>query len=305
MNYKRNFIRVLALMFVLLLVSGCNLLGKDEELPTEEPTQATDEGEDTTVTTQKNDETTKKPDNTTKPNPDGGNDTPTPPASGTIKVACVGDSLTYGYGLTHADSYPTVLQGLLGSDYVVQNFGSQGRTMTLGLTDTNMPDRSYYDTDIYRESLAFDADIVVLCLGTNDAWRVNMTTDAGKTGYIAGLTALVNSYRDAGADEIYVCLPPDCLKDSSYANMGDTIETHMIPLLREQASVLNYQLIDLFTPTKDQNSYFLSDQVHFLPSGYAAMANAVYGVLSRTSSGIAVDGNCRVKDVYSFEEYLN
>ena len=299
MNYKKILIRVLSLMLVLLLTAGCNLMGKDPENTTEEQptaTDTTDKSEDTTVTTEKTDDTTQKP------NQDDGNDPPTPPATGKIKIACVGDSLTYGYGLTHADSYPTMLQNLLGTEnYTVQNFGSQGRTMTLGLTDTNMPDRSYYDTDIYRESLAFGADIVVLSLGTNDAWRVNMTTEAGKAGYVAGLTALVNSYRQAGVDEIYVCLPPDCEKN----NIGDIVETHIIPVIQAQASVLNYQIIDFFTPTKDRNDYLLSDQLHFKPEGYAAMANAVYSVLTQTSTGMAIDGNCTVKDVYHFDEYFD
>ena len=39
------------------------------------------------------------------------------------KVACVGDSLTRGYLLEDAQSYPAQLQQLLGAQYEVRNFG--------------------------------------------------------------------------------------------------------------------------------------------------------------------------------------
>lgn len=196
---------------------------------------------------------------------------PEEPTPKVTKIACVGDSLTYGYGLTHADSYPSVLQNLLGTEkYLVQNFGAQGRTMTLGLTDKTFADRSYYDTEIYQDSLAFQPDIVILCLGTNDSWKVDMTTESGKQGYVQGLTTLVNSYHQAGAKQIYVCLPPHCINN----NIGKIIEDSILSLVRENASELNYDIIDYFTPTKGHSEYLLSDQLHFKPIGYSVMANA-------------------------------
>ena len=39
------------------------------------------------------------------------------------KVACIGDSLTRGYLLEDAQSYPAQLQQLLGAQYEVRNFG--------------------------------------------------------------------------------------------------------------------------------------------------------------------------------------
>lgn len=51
-----------------------------------------------------------------------------------IKVACVGESLTYGAGHTES-AYPLVLQSLLGEEYEVKNFGAGGRTATEGVSD--------------------------------------------------------------------------------------------------------------------------------------------------------------------------
>ena len=52
-------------------------------------------------------------------------------ATETIKVACVGNSITYGTGITNrdADSYPAQLQKLLGKKYSVGNFGKPGATL--------------------------------------------------------------------------------------------------------------------------------------------------------------------------------
>lgn len=47
---------------------------------------------------------------------------------GQVKVACVGDSITFGsYHLTKRN-YPMVLSRLLGDGYCVNNYGYSGRT---------------------------------------------------------------------------------------------------------------------------------------------------------------------------------
>ena len=48
-----------------------------------------------------------------------------------VKVACVGDSITYGAGIKDRkkNSYPAQLQSLLGEGYQVRNFGNSGSTL--------------------------------------------------------------------------------------------------------------------------------------------------------------------------------
>ena len=55
-----------------------------------------------------------------------------------IRVACVGNSITYGSGIKNRDkdSYPAQLQALLGDEYEVVNFGRGGRT---GLSNGDRP----------------------------------------------------------------------------------------------------------------------------------------------------------------------
>ena len=82
-----------------------------------------------------------------------------------IKVACVGNSITFGAGIKNRDqdSYPAQLQKLLGDEYEVRNFGVSGTTALYnGITP-------YVQTSQYRESLEFNPDIVFIKFGTNDA----------------------------------------------------------------------------------------------------------------------------------------
>lgn len=60
----------------------------------------------------------------------------------TIRVACVGNSITVGHGLkdSNLDSYPSQLGMLLGDDYDVRNFGVSGYTML------KKGDRPYWNT---------------------------------------------------------------------------------------------------------------------------------------------------------------
>ena len=84
--------------------------------------------------------------------------------SGKRKVACVGDSITYGCFVAGQpwNSYPRQLGRLLGKDYCVGNFGYTNRTAI------NTADFPYTAEKLYERSLAFSPDIVLIMLGTND-----------------------------------------------------------------------------------------------------------------------------------------
>ena len=54
-----------------------------------------------------------------------------PAQPGPVRVACVGDSITYGAGVAgrETNSYSTVLGRMLGSKFEVRNFGRSGATL--------------------------------------------------------------------------------------------------------------------------------------------------------------------------------
>ena len=91
------------------------------------------------------------------------------PKEGQIKVACVGDSITYGHSVSgwSKNQYPAVLQELLGDSYHVANFGVSGACVN------KKGNKPYISRTVYEESIKYDADILVLMLGSNDSKTKN------------------------------------------------------------------------------------------------------------------------------------
>jgi len=200
-------------------------------------------------------------------------------ASGTseakiIKIACVGDSLTWGQALNNTRSdapYPKVLQELLGEDFQIENFGASGRVLSDGYSDDVMTDRSYSKTKNYQDSLAYGADIVVICLGTNDAWKCDLTTESGRQNLADSLVRMVQSYESAGAKAVFVCLPPF----SENTGIENNLKQYVRPILEEQIEKNNWKSIDLFAQTEGEGEYLLTDGVHMQNKGYALLAELV------------------------------
>ena len=81
-----------------------------------------------------------------------------------FKVACIGDSITYGFGLKdrQKECYPAQLQKLLGDDYEVKGFGRNGACIR---KNGGLP---YMSTIEFFRAIDWDADAYIICLGTND-----------------------------------------------------------------------------------------------------------------------------------------
>lgn len=105
-----------------------------------------------------------------------------------IKVACVGNSITYGAGISNREknSYPAQLQYYLGDDYEVRNFGSNGATAQ---SDGDYP---YVRTGVYGESKNFLPDIVLIKLGTNDTKPQNWKDEKH---FMEEYQTLIDTYR--------------------------------------------------------------------------------------------------------------
>src|SRR6478609_7625288 len=95
-------------------------------------------------------------------------------------VACVGDSITYGYGASNqaTKSYPADLQALFGSSVQVKNFGHNGATM-LSAPYGDLP---YEDLSEYAAATSFVSGAgasavvdVIIMLGSNDSKSFNWT----------------------------------------------------------------------------------------------------------------------------------
>jgi acyl-CoA thioesterase I len=144
------------------------------------------------------------------------------------KIACVGDSTTYGYGLTNraSESYPAVLEGLLGATHTVQNFGVSGCTLLKN------GDKPYWKEGTFSSSDNFDPDVVIVMLGTNDAKPQNWSH---KAEFSSDYLALIDHYRALGA-LVYVAAPPPVYDPGAFDIAPTVVASEVVPLLRQIAT---------------------------------------------------------------------
>lgn len=191
-----------------------------------------------------------------------------------IKVACVGDSITFGstYAVPSLKkNYPTRLQELLGEGYLVRNFGVSGACMLKNASES----KGYDKQAEYAASLAFEPDIVVIMLGTNDAKAVNW--DANKDSFASDAKALIDAYRGLPTDpEIYIATSPTVLGANAYHVQANVVHDEIVPLQREIAQENGCHLIDVHDGTKDATTALLPDNVHGNDDGYDLIANIIY-----------------------------
>ena len=189
----------------------------------------------------------------------------------TLRIACVGDSITYGYGLEprEGNDYPAKLQAMLGKGYEVKNFGLSGRCVQ------RAADKPYVLENAYEESRAFAPQIVILMLGTNDTKRINWN----KETFINDYKALLESYKNAteGVQEVYVVLPPPLYCDESIPTMprGSVMREELVPILKDLAQQYGCKTIDLFTVFQAQPA-LLYDGCHPTIEGAELIAKTVY-----------------------------
>ena len=104
-----------------------------------------------------------------------------PKPASKVKVACVGNSITYGMRLEdrERESYPAQLQALLGDRYEVGNFGKSGATLL------RHGHRPYFEQEEFRQAMDFAGDIVVIHLEstirTHGTGRITGTSSWGIT----------------------------------------------------------------------------------------------------------------------------
>lgn len=185
------------------------------------------------------------------------------PAVAQTRVACVGDSITEGYGLAPTnDTYPAQLQAALGSDYDVRNFGVSGTTAR------KQGDKPYWNQAAYTQSTTFDPNVVLLMLGTNDAKPQNWDATAFRTDY----TALIAQYHALGA-RVLIATPPRVFGAGAFDISPTTVADVLAPLVRELAPQVDAELVDIFVVTQDHSEWF-PDTVHPNREGAAALAGA-------------------------------
>lgn len=184
-----------------------------------------------------------------------------------VRVACVGDSITFGHGIKDRehDAYPGVLSTMLGDKYDVRNFGVSGTTTMM---NTDMP---YMNEQAYKDALAFNPQIVTIKLGTNDSKPFNWKE---QEHFKQDLKTLIESFRSLPAKpQIWLCLPVPAYGHAWSIN-DSIIYNGVIPCIREVAQEENLPLVDLNTPFQGKRQYF-PDTIHPNEEGQSMIADVI------------------------------
>jgi len=193
------------------------------------------------------------------------------------KVACVGNSITYGYGLSNpkTESYPAQLQALFDPQkWMVENFGISSRTM---LKTGDLP---YWNETQYNDALAFNPNYVIIKLGTNDSkrWIWNKHGSEYKTDY----KEMIQSFRNLPSKpEIWIALliPGE---NKGWDIYNSYVKDSVNPKIKEIALETGVGLIDLYSALNNNRSaWLLGDSVHPTKEGSAVIAKTVKAMLTK------------------------
>lgn len=193
-----------------------------------------------------------------------------------LKIACVGDSLTYGLGVQDItkDSYPAILGQMMGDAYQVRNFGSSRRTVI------NKGDYPYINEKIYKEALKFNPDIVIIMLGTNDTKPNNWVY---KDDYKKDMESLVESFQELSSHpQIYLSYPlKSHIESIAHQGVSDSIiVSYIIPYINEIAQEYNLKVIDSYTPMSNSPELF-PDGLHPNKEGNEVLAEVIYKEITK------------------------
>ena len=224
------------------------------------------------------------------------------PKEGAVRVACLGNSITDGFGIDMASAYgyPAMLQKKLGDGYWVRNFGVSSRTML------NKGDWPYMNEPAWRDALNFKPEIVIIKLGTNDSkpenWQynaefkqdleqmiftlrpdlkqyANMPAKKAQKAMAKALAKAAKSGIAPAKPRILLCTPIPAFK--STWNINDSVIVNgVIPIQQEVAQKYGLEVIDLHTLFANDGDKVLPDGIHPNDKGAARMADIIADALS-------------------------
>ncbi len=220
------------------------------------------------------------------------------PKTNATRVACLGNSITDGYGIDMASAYgyPAQLQKKLGQDYWVRNFGVSSRTML------NKGDFPYMNEPAWRDALAFNPDVVIIKLGTNDSkpenWQYGSEFKQDLEQMIFTLRPDLKQYAQMPAKkvqkamakakakaakagknaparpQIFLCTPIPAFKPTWNIN-DSVISNGVIPIQQEVAAKYGLKVIDLHTLYANDGDKMVDDGIHPNDKGAVRMADII------------------------------
>jgi acyl-CoA thioesterase-1 len=190
----------------------------------------------------------------------------------TIRIACIGDSITFGASIKNRDRdcYPAQLGRMLGEKWQTRNFGVSGATL---LKKGDLP---YWDQQAFKDALAYNPNVVVIKLGTNDTKPQNWKY---KDQFAADYADMIDRFAELPSKpRIWICQPVPAYGER-WGITDIIIKNEVIPLINRIARSKHVPVIDLYGPLSDKPEMF-PDQIHPNAEGAHGIAKEIYAVLT-------------------------
>lgn len=197
------------------------------------------------------------------------------PAADAKLVACVGDSITYGSGISDRmrDGYPAQLERMLKEfdpAWEVENFGVSGATLL------SKGDRPYIRESAYQSARASNPDLVIIKLGTNDSKPQNW---AYASEYVSDYIAMIEAFRALpSAPVVWICKPVPAFY-VSFSIRPEVIRDEILPMIDEISAQTGAPAIDLYAALQAHGDLF-PDGIHPNAEGAGLIAEAIVPYLT-------------------------
>ncbi len=191
------------------------------------------------------------------------------------KVACIGNSITYGSGVVNREmnSYPAQLQTYLTDQYQVENFGVGGTTT---LSQGNNP---YIKTPEFKKSLEFNPDIVIIKLGTNDSKAINFEHIEN---FKADYQNIIDQYKNLETTPRIILISPiKCFLTDPQSISDSRMQEIITPIIEELAIENDLEIINgypLIGTTYVE--HHLPDRLHPSSIGAGMIAKHLYQIIT-------------------------
>lgn len=205
------------------------------------------------------------------------------PAQRPLRVACIGDSITYGMTLEdrESESYPARLQQMLGQGFEVGNFGKNGATLL------RHGHRPYMEQEEYRAAMQWPADIIVIHLGINDTDPRNWPNYRDE--FVGDYLALIDSLKSVSPEARLIIALMTPLADRHWRFQSGTRQWHgeIQESIRVVAELSGAELVDFHTPLYPYPQH-IPDAVHPDSFGAKILAKVVYQEITGDYGGLSL-----------------
>lgn len=192
-----------------------------------------------------------------------------------VKVACIGNSITYGMTIPDRETmcYPAQLSRMLGEGYEVANFGHSGATLL------RRGHRPYTSLEEWREAKAFAPDIAVIHLGVNDTDPRDWPHYGDD--FVSDYKAIIDTLRMINPQtKIYIArLSPISATHYRFPTGTRDWRIAVNHAIERVANATGTTLIDFDTPLRHRQ-HLMPDGLHPSAEGSRYLAETVYKAIT-------------------------